>query len=69
MSDLVNACPECDTLDIARRVYLDGYRCKQCTARFDTPAKRPRAETASTVGGLSPIGKRLLAMDPDEVPP
>ena len=76
----VDACPECDSTQIERRVgdprapggrgeappRLPKWGCGVCGAAFDTPVTRPSRRTPG--GGLNHgLAKRLADADPDEV--
>lgn len=68
MTDESPCCPKpkCASLNLAPRVRLGGYRCKQCGWTGDRPATRkPNGDGGPRVG-LSGV---LDDMDPDEVPP
>lgn len=57
-------CPDCDSLDVAARVRLGGYRCKACGWTGDDPATREGPERTSPLPGLA---GELDAMDADAV--
>lgn len=74
----IAACPECDFSDIrvtgrGRNGSENGgrYYCRRCGAHFDEPVRRaPKANTDHSVGntyGLSPAGKAISKMDPDDL--
>jgi len=73
MTDVVYACPECDS----SRLYHRGGRqtipnvskewlCKKCKHEFDEATKR---EPKVKIPYLNGLAKTLSNMDPDEVPP
>ena len=74
MSEMILACPECDSSDVYRRTFsvssdaTDGarYRCQGCCAHFDEPTRRARKTSRPSVS-KGTLVRRLMDADPDEV--
>mgnify|MGYP002761681963 FL=1 len=74
MSEMILACPECDSSDVYRRTFSVSshptddarYRCQSCCARFDEPTRRARKTSGPSIN-KGTLARRLMDADADEV--
>ena len=74
MSEMILACPECDSSDVYRRTFSMSshptddarYRCQSCRARFDEGTRRAREACGPSIN-KDTLAYRLMNTNANEV--